>query len=321
MTPDQMNEIIEELNTVAVTSDDLLGPSTADCLGICTQVLCSAPTDQMSQGIGSTIFRILSAETLPTEDLRVAVSAITTILKTGSRDTVDMVMPMFFSPLRKFHPEHLGPVWLGVWKSLVEIDHKRLVWPHLINELLVGVPWEDPTQKLALYESLSKINVGDGEEMLERLEGLQALREKLIAPDIFHAPAPLLYPVHIVLLGSTVARDHGPKLHERLVHQRANHLANLLVGIMGEYKQSNKLIYQAILEQGVSEKTIPRLRDLGSRLLKTTVINLPPERRDEEWVSQAVHWLGRLEIKRAGSLLHTIIKEKKFFFWPIWPSE
>jgi len=321
MTPDQMNDIIDELTTTAVVPDDLLGSSTADCLGICTQVLCSAPTEQISQGIGSTIFRILSAETLPADDLRIAVSAITTILKTGSRDTVDMVMPMFFTPLRKFHPVHLGPVWLGVWKSLVEIDHKRLVWPHLVNELLVGVEWEDPTQKLALYESLSKINVGDGEEMLDRLEGLQALREKLIAPDIFHAPAPLLYPVHIVLLGSTLSRDHGPKLHQRLVHQRANRLANLLVGIMGEYRQGNKLIYQAILEQGVSEKTAPRLRDLGSRLLKTTVMNLPPEMRDEEWVSQAIYWLGRLEIKRADSLLNTILKEKKFFFWPVWPSE
>jgi hypothetical protein len=321
MTPDQMNGIIDELAEAAVIPEDLLGPSSADCIGICTQVLCSAPTDQMAQGIGSTLFRILSVDDLPAEDLRVSISALNTILKTGSRDTVDMAMPMFFSPLRKFHPLKLGPAWLGVWKSLVEIDHKRLAWPHLVNELLLGVQWEDPTQKLALYESLSKINVGDGEEMLERLEELQALREKIMAPDLFHAPAPLLYPVHIVLLGSSLSREHGPKLHERLTHQRANRLANLLVSIMGEYKQSNKMIYLAILEQGVGEKIEPRLRDLGSRLLKSTVMNLPPELRDEDWVAQAVYWLGRLEIKRADSLLNTILKEKKWFFWPVWPGE
>ncbi|MCK9995503.1 MAG: hypothetical protein KAH56_04390 [Candidatus Krumholzibacteria bacterium] len=321
MTPEQMNGIIEELNESAVIPDDLLGPSTADCLGICTQVLCSAPTEQMAQGIGSTIFRILSAETIPDEDLRISVSALMTVLKTGSRDAVDTAMPMFFSPLRKFHPRHLGPVWLGVWKSLVEIDHKRLAWPHLVNELLMGVEWEDPTQKLALFESLSRVRVGDGEEMLERLEELRALREKMMAPELFHAPAPLLYPVHIVLLGSTMSREHGPKLHERMAHQRANRLANLLVEIMGEYKQSNKLIYQAMLEQGVSEKIIPKLQDLGSRLLKATVTNLSPELRDELWVSEAVSWLGKLDKQRAKPTLTRILKEKKYFFWPVWPSE
>jgi hypothetical protein len=321
MTPDQMNGIIDELNEEAVMPEDLLGPSTADCIGICTQVLCSAPTEQMAQGIASTLFRILSAETLPEEDLRVSKSAMMTVLKTGSRDAVDTAMPMFFSPLRRFHPRHLGPVWLGVWKSLVEIDHKRLAWPHLVNELLLGVEWEDPSQKLALFESLSKVRVGDGEEMLERLEELQALGEKKMAPDLFHAPAPLLYPVHIVLLGSTMSREHGLKLHERIAHQRANRLANLLIDIMGEYKQSNKLIYQAILEQGVSEKIIPKLQDLGSRLLKATVMNLDPELRHEVWVSEAVYWLGKLDIKRAEPALTRILKEKKYFFWPVWPAE
>ncbi|MEN8006228.1 MAG: hypothetical protein ABFS42_04395 [Candidatus Krumholzibacteriota bacterium] len=321
MSPDQMNQVIDELTQAAVVPEDLLGPSSADCLGICTQVLCSAPTEHMVQGIGSTVFRILSVETLPAADLDVAVSALTAILKTGSRDTVDSAMPMFFSPLRKFHPRHLGPVWLGVWKSLVETDHKRLAWPHLVNELLLGVEWEDPTKKLALYESLSRVRVGDGEEMLERLEELQALQEKKVAPDLFHAPAPLLYPVHIALLGSTMSREHGPKLHQRLVHQRANRLANLLVGIMGEYKQSNKLIYQAILEQGVAEKTEPKLADLGSRLLKSTITNLPPLLRDEPWVGEAVSWLGKLDTRRADPLLNRIIKEKKYFFWPVWPGE
>jgi hypothetical protein len=118
-----------------------------------------------------------------------------------------------------------------------------------------------------------------------------------------------------------MSREHGPKLHERIAHQRANRLANLLIGIMGEYKQSNKLIYQAMLEQGVSEKIIPNLQDLGSRLLKAAVMNLDPELRDELWVSEAVTWLSKLDIKRAEPALTRILKEKKYFFFPLWPPE
>ncbi len=321
MTPDQMNELIEELNENSAPPEDLLSPSSADCLGICTQILCSAPTEHMILGIGTTIFKILSVENLHEDDLRVASFSLAAILKTGSRDTIDGSLPLFLSPLRRFHPENLGPIWLSVWKSLVEIDHQRLAWPHLVNELLLGVEWEDPGARLSLYESLSRINVGDGEEMLERLEELQALRTKTMAPEVFHAPAPLLYPVHVVLLDSSVSRDHGPRLHERLVHQRAQRLANLLVGIMGRYKQSNKMIYQAILDQGVSEQITPKLKDMGSRLLVSSIRNLLPEDRDELWVSEALSWLGKLDPKRAEPILNRVIKEKKFFLFPVWPSE
>jgi hypothetical protein len=321
MTPEQMDATIEELTAAAEIPEDLLGPSTADCLGICTQVLCSAPTEQMIMGISSTVFRILSVDELPDEDLRVAGASLGAILKTGSRDMTDAAMPMFFTPLRRFHPQLLGPMWLKVWKSLREIDHKRLAWPHLVNDLLMGVAWDDPGQKIALYESLSRVNVGDGSEMLERLEELQALKEEKMAPEIFHAPAPLLYPVHLVLLHSPMAKEHGPKLHERLVHQRAQRLSNLLVKIMGRYKKSNKLIYQAILDQGVAERAEPRLRDLGSRLLRTAVSGVDPELRDEPWVSEAIAWLGRLDVKRGEELLTRILKEKKYLFFPVWPSE
>jgi hypothetical protein len=321
MTPEQMDEAIGDLKAAAELPEDLMAPATTDCLGICTQVLCSAPSDQMIQGISSTVFRILAVEEIPSEDLRVTVASLVAILKTGSRDMTDAAMPMFFNPLRRFNPQLVGPVWLEVWKALSEIDHKRLAWPHLVNDLLMGVQWEDPGKKIALYESLSRVNVADGSEMLERLEELKALKDEKIAPEIFHAPAPLLYPVHLVLLGSVIAREHGAKLHERLVHQRAQRLSNLLVKVMGMYKQSNKLIYQAILDQGVAERVEPRLADLGSRLLKAAVTNQDPENRDEPWVSEAITWLGKLDTKRAESLLNKIVKEKKYFFWPVWPSE
>ena len=76
-----------------------------------------------------------------------------------------------------------------------------------------------------------------------------------------------------------------------------------------------------MLEQGVSEKITPKLQDLGSCLLKATVMNLDPELRHELWVSEAVSWLGRLDAKRAEPALAKILKEKKYFFFPVWPSE
>jgi len=321
MTPAQMNEAIAELAAAAMTPEDLLAPSSADCLGICAQILCSAPTEHMIQGIGTTVFRILSEDNLTEQDLAVARGSISAILKTGSREIIDGALPLFLTPLRNFHPQLVGPLWLEAWKSLREIDNQRLAWPHLVNELLLGIEWEDPGAKLALYESLSRINVGDGKAMLDRLEELKALKSKKISPEIFHAPAPLLYSVHLVLLDSSVSKEHGPKMFGRLFHQRAQRLSNLLITVMGEYRHSNKLIFQAILDQGVDEKTKPKLEDLGSRMLANTLRNLEPESRDDLWVSDAITWLGRLDPDRAKTVLTRILKEKKFFLFPLWPAE
>jgi len=106
-----------------------------------------------------------------------------------------------------------------------------------------------------------------------------------------------------------------------LSHQRANRLANLLVSVMGGYRKSNKLIYQAILEQGVAEKVSPKLQELGCRLLKTTVANLKPFMRDDPWVREAITWLGKLDPKRSKALLNKIINEKKYLVLPVWPAE
>ncbi len=315
MTPDQMNEIIDELTGIANSPEDLLAPSSADCLGICAQILYSAPTEHMILGIGTSISRILSAESLTTA------AAMAAIIQTGSRETIDGSLPLFLGPLRGFHSSLLGPVWLNVWKALEETGHKKLAWPHLVNDLLLGIEWNNPGEKLALYETLSRINVGDGEEMLSRLEELQALKRKKLSPEIFHAPAPLLYPVHLVLLGSTMAQHHGPKLFERLFHQRAQQLSNLLITIMGEYRQANKLIYQAILDQGVTGKIQPKLQDMGSRLLAATIRNLKPVNREDLWVTEAISWLGQLDPKRAKPILKRILGEKKLFLFPVWPAE
>jgi hypothetical protein len=321
MTPDQMNEAIAELTAASEVPEDLLAPSTADCLGICTQILCSAPTEHMIQGIGTTVFRILSEDNLTEQDLAVIRGSISAILKTGSREIIDGALPLFLTPLRNFHPRFVGPLWLEAWKSLREIDNQRLAWPHLVNELLLGIEWDDPGAKLALYESLSRIDVGDGKAMLERLEEMKALKSKKISPEFFHAPAPLLYSVHLVLLDSSVFKDHGPKMFGRLFHQRAQRLSNLLIIIMGEYRHSNKLIFQAILDQGVDEKIKPKLEDIGSRMLANTIRNLEPESREDLWVVDAITWLGRLDPKRAQTVLTRILTEKRFFLFPVWPAE
>ena len=119
----------------------------------------------------------------------------------------ELVLPMIFTPLHRYHPEIVGRMWLAVWKSLTTDRARQIAWPYTVNDLLLGTEWEDPTQKLALYELVSRVDVGPGVALLESLEAMGALQEDRMATDVFHAPAPLLYPVHKVLLKSLAAEN------------------------------------------------------------------------------------------------------------------
>ncbi len=227
---------------------------------------------------------------------------------------------MICTPLRHAHMHKLGPLWLDVWRNLPSYKERERAWPHVVNELLMGMTWADPRQKLALYQELSKLKVTDRVDMLVRLESLQALQEKIMAKDLFHAPAPLLYGVHQLLMNSSMADQHGPLMHQRLAYQKAHSLSTLLVNVFNDYNRAHRKAYQAILNQGTEDKIQPELREIAVRHLTATLTRLPEERRDEPWVAKAINWLGRLGGGKARSLLLKIRDEKKYMVLPVWPS-
>jgi hypothetical protein len=230
------------------------------------------------------------------------------------------MMTMICTPLRRVHPTILGPFLLAVWRELVSFKAKENAWPHLINEVLMGLTWEHARDKIGLYQALDSLNVTDRVDLLVKLETLQSLQEKILAKDIFHAPAPLLYGLHQLLMNSSLAEQHGPLMHQRLVFQKAHSLVNLLVVGFKEYTPAHRQAYQAIMAQGVKERINPELRSIGARHLKGTLNRLPAEQRSEPWVADAVMWLGKLTTKETRATLERILNEKKYFFFPVWPA-
>jgi len=300
--------------------DDIVSPSNADCLGICIQILHAAPTDELAAGIADTIRTVLTAEELDEDEMRIVTKSLAAVFRSKDTETTDQVVAMIGAPLREAHLEDLGPLWLTVWQGLDSYKEKERAWPHLVNELLLGLRWEDPRQKIEFYQALSEINTTERIDLLVKTESLRALQEKELAKDIFHAPAPLLYNLHEMLLNSSLADTHGPLLQQRLSYQKAHPLATIMVEGFGDYNNAHRAAYQAILEQGLHEKIVPSLRDIAARHFKGALNRLPAERRDEVWVDEAIIWLGRLSEGSADSVLNRILNEKKFFFFPVWPA-
>ncbi len=324
MSRDELRRLIEEVKVTAEQqpwTDDIVSPANADCMGICIQILHVAPTDQLAEGIASTMRLILTAEDLSESDLGLAADALIAVFKGNDGETTDLIATMVSTPLREAHLDKLGALWLSVWDGLGTFKEKERAWPHVVNDLLMGLEWESPRDKLRLYQELSKVNVNERVDLLVKLETLQALQEKVLAKDVFHAPPPLLYGLHHMLMSSSLADQHGPLMHQRLAHQKAHDLAAILIDGFVEYNHAHRKAYQAILAQGVQEKIVPELQDIALRQMKGALNRLSADRRDERWVINAIGWLGKLGTTKTRPVLEKILNEKKFLFFPVWPTD
>jgi hypothetical protein len=300
--------------------EELVAPAHADCLGVCLQVLNVAPAEDLAAGSAAMIYEVLASRELEPSALGVVQGALASFFAGGDVETIEMVVEYVTEPLRQAHPELLGSLWAGVWDRLEGPAERELAWPYAVNEILLGLKWEDPADKIVLMQRVSEQDTVGRDDLLERLEAMPALRDNTLAPNAFHAPAPLLYNVHRLLLGSSVADEHGPLLHRRLMFQKAHPLAAIIMDGMAEYEPDRRNMYEAILDQGLQGPIVPGLREVASRHLRGIINRLPPERRDERWVGDAIRWLGELGGVKADATLTRIVKEKKFLFFPVWPG-
>ncbi|MCB1184000.1 hypothetical protein KDM41_11255 [bacterium] len=325
LSRNELRELIEAVHAAAAEAEfdpesDIIAPAHADTLGICLQILHVAPTDELADGIAGMMQTILGNPELSETALGVARGALKSIFRSEDAETTELVVEMITRPLRRSHPEVLGPLWSEVWDSLADAKARERAWPFVVNDVLIGLVWKDPAEKISLMQKISTQETRDRADLLLRLEAQPALREKTLASNAFHAPAPLLYNVHRLLLGSSMSEQHGPLLHRRLLHQRAHALASIMMDGLAEYSADRRNMYEAVLDQGVQGPIVPSMREVAGRHLYGMMTRLPPERRGEKWVAEAVRWLGDLGDEKSGRLLERIANEKKFLFIPVWPA-
>lgn len=321
MTRAQLGELVAEVTAEVRPVEDLNAQTNADCLGICYQILATAPTPELAGQVTSLMQALVANDNYSQRDLEVARDALRSAFKAGWNAHTPELALALLEPMRLVRPEKLGWLWLAVWEALLETEQKETAWPFLVNDLLLGLTWEDPADRLQLYGELSDLDTHDRLDLLARLEALPALREKKAHGDILDAPAPLLYPVYRLLLRSSLSEVFGPRLLARLAEQKAHPLVGQLLASLGSYDRGHLKLYQAMLDQGVVERVSPALADQAGRYLRGIVTRLDDAELDQPWVPGAIAWLSQLRVGGATAILKDIVEDRRWLFIPVWPTE
>ncbi len=321
MTRAQLGELVEEVTAELRPIADLNAQTNADCLGICYQILATAPEPELAGHVTSLMQALVANDNYSLKDLEVARDALRSAFKAGwNEHTSDLALALL-EPMRLVRPEKLGWLWLAVWEGLLETEQKEAAWPFLVNDLMLGLTWEDPADRLQVYGELSDLDTHDRLDLLARLESLPALREKKAGSDFLDAPAPLLYPVYRLLLRSSLNEVFGPLLLSRLADQKAHALVGQLLASLGSYDRGHLKLYQAMLDQGVVERVCPALADQAGRYLRGIVTRLDDAELGLPWVPGAIAWLSQLRVGGVAAILRDIVEDRRWLFIPVWPGE
>ena len=321
MTRAQLGALVDEVTAEARPVEDQNAQTNADCLGICYQILATAPTPELAENITSLMQALVGSDDYSQGDLIVARDALRSAFQQGWSDqTTELVMALL-GPMRLVRPEKLGWLWLATWEGLHDTAQKEAAWPFLVNDLLLGITWEDAAGRLQLYSELTRLDTHDRLDLLARLEALPALRDKQATGDILDGPPPLLYPVYRLLLRSSLVEEFGPRLLARLTAQKAHPLVVQLLESLGSYDRGQLRLYQAMLDQGVAERVTPALADQAGRYLRAIVTRLTDDELAAPWVPGAIAWLSQLRVGGIVEILRDVVKERRWLFIPVWPRD
>lgn len=319
LSQQQMRQAVDELPVPCGPWENPAEQAAADCLAVCLLVLDQAPTAEIRAGAEETLNQLLTRPRLARPVRGLIVSALHAALNQRSSSEVQELWSLVWTPLRASHADLMESIWLELWQALSSRGRER-AWPYLVNDLLLGMPRTDLLNRLLLVEGLSQVDALENHEARAVLENLTALREGTICDEFFDVPPPLLYPVHKVLVGSSLSGRFGPLLHDSLARQAPHRLTSLLLEVMDGYNPLFRPVYHALLDQGVEEALTCDLAEMAPELIADTLADLHWDFMDEPWVTDAIAWLGHLGREPALRVLAEIINEKKFLVFRGWPS-
>jgi hypothetical protein len=318
-----LEQLKEEVGALETSGSMPAGPGPSalnNYLGICFHMLASEPSESLEISLVTNLERAIARPDMTKQGLSLCSAAMVTAVLKEDQAVIDSVLPAFCNPLLVSRPEFLIEFWTKLWESLAD-EHRALVWPHLVSDLLRGLSHSHPETGKLLWVAASELDSKTAIMQVSRLERTLALREQEFCLSLMNLPLATMYSVHLALMKSSQASVHGPRIHDNLRRHPPNDLTKILMKVLRKYDPDNDSFFLSLIKQGTGNSISPDLRMMSARVLRDAVVNLPEMSRRAAWVPSAISWIGKLDPGENLPLMTRILDEKKFFFFKIWPRE
>jgi hypothetical protein len=234
-------------------------------------------------------------------------------------DAAGELVPPVVAAIRKSNLRHLATLW----RDCVTADDVPALWPHLVNDLLLGLGPAPESAALNLWlkaGAADPVHVPDFASALSELSSSVSGEDSPGLRDLVRIPVAKVVSVHGALMRSRLANRLGPHLHRALLRNPDRDLTRLVLQALRDYDPKKRHLYVLLLDDYGRSEPSPRLSWLAGEVIASAIDGLTSADRGETWVPEAVLGLPRLIGWDAEPLLRRILGDRRFLILPAWPA-
>ena len=265
---------------------------------------------------------IRTAVTVPLSEKswKILSGGLHSILQSGNTTRLTATIRFLVEPLRNsLHGNTLQLFFHTI--KLCDIEEQKILWPYVVNELLVEGSSKDKIAYHQLCQYAAKLSNEQMTALLPELSALEAFEDKKVAPDIFHAVSPSCYSLFAFLYKTEIERYVGERVIGGLRRNPRDWLIKAVAPLLDLNLQEHKLFLYSYLRQAPQKKEISVvLKKIAARIILETLTTLSKERRNEQWVENTIAALAQLPGDKTVEVLTQITGTKKMLFLPEWPA-
>ncbi len=285
-------------------------------ISVLCQLLLRSPGAEALAGAGRRLESCLADPPGPHER-RTLAAALSAVLEAAETRVVDGVLPRVLKALRSGGA--LGDLLSATCRDLAPAGLKA-AWPHVVNELLIGLDGPDAAAAPALRQVAASLTEEEMRKALPRLEALEAMRERVCARQLFEAADVGLWPLFALLLGTPLADLIGPSALELARGLPSAWPGAPALPLLREYSPRHRPFLARLLREAGAGASSPELLEAAGRILVDGLRSLPPDRRGDAWLPGAIRALAILPAPGASELLTEIIRRRRLLFLRVWPA-
>lgn len=264
-------------------------------------------------------FRNCLATPLEVREWRVVVRGMQHLLKTQNSEHLEHAILMILDTLRR--SEHTTPLifLLDVCQGLMKAEFVTC-WPYLVNEAFIAGSQNDPEIFQKICSTIGLLSLQEMHSNLHRLEKLDALNEKRIAPTIFSPPPASLNTLFLLLFNSSQMTYIAKLLVNGLRHHSLGWLDKAVAPLLDYTLPAHQQFLFDLLKEKEPNKPSRSLKKNGAMIIVEKLPLIPAELRNAGWVAPTIAALVRSPVPQMEDMLDTIIKSRHWLIIPDWPG-
>lgn len=266
------------------------------------------------------LFREMLAEKITVKTWDILSGGLLAMVQAGNVPKIALIMRYLSEILRDSQYGSSLFLLLVVAKQCQE-EESSVLWPYVVNELLVVGSRRDKAAHKQLCQYAAAFSLEEMRAGLTRLEELDAFQDNAIATDIFHSEEFRCYSLFSFLLETDIGQYVGKRIIGGLRSNPADWLMKALAPLLDYSQPDHKFFLSLYLNRSSPNQLPAAIKFVVAKIIAESLTNLASERRHETWVPETISACEKIPTREIRTLLEDIASEKKLLLFSQWPGE